>query len=292
LYVTLEPCSNYGKTSPCVNLIIKKKLKKVYFSLKDPDLKSFNKSIKKFKGNGILVNTGILLSRVNYFYRSYHRFKKKLFPFVTCKLAVSRDLYSISIKKRWITNLYSRKRGHLIRSNHDCILTSSKTVIDDNPMLTCRINGLNDQSPARIILDSKLKIPLKSNVIKNASKFKTIIFYNKYKKNKINKLKKLNISLFKISLNIKGGIDLKKALVKTKKLGFSRILLESGITLTTDFLKEKLVDDFKLFISSKNLKKNGKGNIKKYFKSFLKGKMNEIERVNLFGDKLLSYKIK
>ena len=159
-------------------------------------------------------------------------------------------------------------------------------------MLTCRINGINDQSPARIILDSKLKIPLKSNVIKNASKFKTIIFYNKYKKNKINKLKKLNISLFKISLNIKGGIDLKKALVKTKKLGFSRILLESGITLTTDFLKEKLVDDFKLFISSKNLKKNGKGNIKKYFKSFLKGKMNEIERVNLFGDKLLSYKIK
>ncbi len=293
LYVTLEPCSHYGKTPPCVMLIIKKKIKKVFFSIKDPDPKSFNKCSKILRSNGIVVNSGLLKNEMKFFYRSYLKFKQRDLPFVTCKFAISKDFYTINKRKnKWITNEFSRGRVHLMRSNHDCIVTSSKTIIIDDPKLTCRIDGLKDRSPSRIILDNKLKISINSKIIKEANKFDTIIFYNKANIKKIKLLKKLNIKIFKISLNNSGHLDLIKSLRKAKRLGFSRIFLESGLKLATSFLRKNLVDDFKLFISNNNLGKNGNSSIKKCFRFFLKNKEKTIEKVNLLGDKLISYKLK
>ena len=293
LYVTLEPCSNYGKTPPCVQFIIDNKIDKVFFSIKDPDARSFNRSTDKLKNKGIRVNEGLLKNKVNFFYRSYFKSKNENLPFVTYKLAISKDFYSINTQKgKYITNKFSRDRVHLMRSNHDCIITSSDTIIKDNSKLTCRINGLEDKSPSRIILDNKLKIPLNSNIIKSAGDYKTVIFYNKTNKNKIKLLKKLNVKLYKISLNNEGNLDIKKSLIKAKKLNFSRIFLESGIKLAKSFIKENLVDDFKLFISNKKLSKFGRTNVEKYLRSFLKNKKHSIEKVNLFGDKLVSYNLK
>ena len=293
LYVTLEPCTHYGKTSPCANKIIKKKVKKVFFSIRDPDLRTFNKSKKILRNKGISVNCGLLSKEVNFFYRSYLKNKKKNFPFVTCKLAISRDFYTINTrKKKWITNEFSRGRVHLMRSNHDCLMTSSNTIIKDNPRLTCRIEGLKNRSPSRIILDNKLKVPIDSNFIKEANIFNSIVFYNKTNKNKIKALKKLKVKIIKIPLDLVGGLDLKKCLIKSKQLGFTRIFLESGMKLTTNFLHQNLIDDFKLFISKKNLGIKGKANIKKNLKYFLKNKKKTIEKINLFGDKLISYKLK
>ena len=292
IYVTLEPCSHYGKTPPCVKSIIKNKIKKVFFSIYDPDLRSYNKSSLILKKERISVSNDILRNEIKYFYRSYLKSKKEILPFVTCKLAVSKDFYTINKMNGWITNELSRGRAHLIRSSHECILTSSKTIIKDNPRLTCRINGLIDRSPSRIILDNKLKIKTGSKVIKEANKYRTIIFYNRINKKKIKLLKKLRIKTYKIPLDVNGDLDLKKSLIKAKKLGFSRILIETGIKLTTSFFNEKLIDDFKLFISNRTLGKKGRGNIKKYFRSFLKNKKKLIEKVNLSDEKLISYKIK
>ena len=292
LFVTLEPCSHYAKTPPCTKYIIQNKIKKVFFSINDPDSRSFNKSSKKLRKNGIFVNKGAFRKEINFFYRSYLKFKKKNLPFVTSKLAISKDFYTISKNNEWITNKFSRGRVHLLRSYHDCIMTSSETIINDNPQLTCRINGLNNRSPSRIVLDNKLKISINSKIVKESSIFHTIVFYNKNNKQKIKLLKKLNVKLYKISLDKDGKLDLIKLLFKTKKLGFSRVFLESGIRLTTSFLKRDLIDDFKLFISSKNLGKSGSGNIKKYLRFFLKNKKKVIEKVNLYGEKLISYKLK
>jgi len=291
LYVTLEPCSHYGFTPPCVNKIIKSKIKKVYFSIKDPDLRSFNKSSKKFAKSKVGINIGISSNRINKFYKSYILYKKNALPFVTCKIAISKDLFTINKKKEWITNKYSRGRVHLMRSMHDTIITSSNTINIDNPILNCRIKGLEKTSPSRIILDNHLKIKLNSNVIKDSFKYKTIIFYNKNDKRKINLLKNLGVRAYNIPVNDDGNLDLKKALIKAKELGFSRIFLESGIKLVNSFLKQNLINEFKIFISNKRLKKNGAASIKK-FSHILKRRKFKIEKVNLFNEKLISSCIK
>ena len=292
LYVTLEPCSNYGKTSPCVQKIIRNQFKKVYFSIRDPDKRSFNKSSIKLRKSKVIVNIGALSGKIKKFYKSYYLLKKNALPFVTCKLAVSKDFFTIDKKNYWITNKYSRSRVHLLRSFYDCIMTSSQTIISDDPLLTCRIYGLERRSPSRIILDNKLRVPAKSKVFKDASKYRTIVFYNKNNKKKVKKLKALGVKIYKIAINKNGDIDLKKALIKARSLGFSRIFLESGIKLATSFLENKLVNDLKIFIAAKNLNRNGQGCVKKYFRSFLRNKKSIEERVNLFNERLISYKIK
>ena len=179
-----------------------------------------------------------------------------------------------------------------MRSYHDCIITSSKTVNKDNPRLTCRINGLYHNSPTRIIFDKKLNMRVNSKIVKEANNFRTIIFYHKIKRRKIKLLRKLRIQTYKISLDSDGNLDLIESLNKVRKLGFSRIFLESGIKLITNFLDKKLVDDFKLFISDKKLKRNGSANIRKYLELALKNKKRIAEKVNLSGEKLITYKLK
>ena len=292
LYVTLEPCSNFGKTPPCINLIAKSKVKKVFFSIKDSDKRSFNKSIKKFKKKGIKAKSGYLSSEINHFYRSYNKSKNRILPFVTLKIALSKDFYTINKKNKWVTNKFSRGRVHLIRSKHDCIITSSQTVLDDNPLLTCRILGLSKKSPARIILDKNLSIPLTSKIIQSAKSLKTIIFYNKSNNKKLNSLKRHNVNTFKIPLNTSGKLNLNKSLLLAKKLGFNKILLEAGLTLSKSFLYNNLVDDLKIFKSNVKINKNGKNNFKSLIKMFLKNKKKIYEKVNLLGDTLISYKVK
>jgi len=233
-----------------------------------------------------------LSNKLEEFYKSYFISKTSKLPFVTCKLAISKDFYTINKKKRWITNKYSRGRVHLLRSEYDCVMTSSETVIKDNPLMDCRIDGLEITSPAIIVLDRNLRIPINSKIFRKSSKRKTIIFYNKYNKKKLIKLKKMKIRALKVSSNLDKNLNLKEILFKTKKLGFSRIFLESGATLSTSFLKNDLVNDVKIFISNVKIKKNGSGCIKSYFNSFLKKKNFQIEPVNLFNEKLVSYKIK
>jgi len=290
LYVTLEPCSNYGKTPPCVKLIIKSKIKKIFFSLKDPDPRSYNKSIKQFKKNSVNAHCGILSSEMKNFYRSYYKSKESNLPFVTAKMAVSKDFYTKNKKGKLITNEFSRGRVHLMRKNHDCILSSSKTIADDNSFLTCRILGLEKCSPVRIILDKRLETSIRSNVVKTAYKYRTIIFFNRNNKKKIKALRNSKIKLVRISLKADRNFDIKKILLKIKKLGFLRIFLESGLKLTTYFLREDLVDDFHLFISGKKLGNNGSNNFKKVIKLFFRNKVSINEKVNLHEDKLITYR--
>lgn len=292
LYVTLEPCSHYGKTPPCTKLIIKSGIKKVFFSINDPDLRSKNKCIRLLKNRKITVIKGIYSKKINFFYRSYIKSKVNVLPFVTCKLAVSKDFYMINKKNKWITNEFSRSRVHLMRASHDCIITSCKTILKDNSQLTCRINGLEQRTPSRVILDNNLKISLNSKILRNAKNYDTIIFYNKFDIKKIKLLKKMKVRTFKIPLDLNNNLDLRKALIKIKKLGFYRVFLESGEKLAFNFLNNNLVDDLKLFISNKKIGLNGMNNVKKRLNLLLKGKKFTKEKVNLFGDKLISYSIK
>ena len=292
LYTTLEPCSHYGKTNPCTGLIVKNKIKRVFFSIKDDDLRSYKKASTIFKNKKVFSYEGILSNVIKNFYRSYIIQKKNNIPFVTAKLAISKDNYTAHKNKKWITNKYSRGRVHLLRSCHDCIISSSETVTKDNSRLNCRIYGLEKTTPGRIILDRKLKISTSSQLIKDAKKYRTIIFYNETKPHKLKIMRKHRVSTYKIPLNGEGYLDLKKALEKAKKLKFYRIFLESGIKLTSSFLKENLVNDLKLFISNKKLGTKGHRATNGYLNNFFKKKSYTNEKVNLLGDRLITYKLK
>jgi len=292
LYVTLEPCSHYGLTPPCTKFIIKKKIKKIFFSCLDPDKRSFNKSSKLFQKNNIIIKKNILSKEIKKFYKDYYIFKKNDLPFVTLKVALSKDFYTKNNKKKWITNNFSRSRVHILRSNHNCLLTSSKTIIKDNPDLSCRIKGLEERSPAIVILDKNLKVPIFSKVLTTTKKRNVIIFFNKSNKSKLKTLKRLKVKLIKFPLDNNGNFNLNNVLKKIKLLGFSRLFIESGKNLSSNFLHHKLINNFVVFMSNINIGNQGNKNFKEEIDIYLKNIKPLRENVNLFGDKLLTYRIK
>jgi diaminohydroxyphosphoribosylaminopyrimidine deaminase / 5-amino-6-(5-phosphoribosylamino)uracil reductase len=291
LYSTLEPCSHYGKTHPCTLAIKKNKIKKVFYAIDDPDQRTFCKSNSFFKKNNIIYKKNIRKPYALNFYKSYINSRNKNLPYVMAKIAVSKDFYTINKKKKWITNSYSRQRVHILRSIHDCLLTSSVTINKDNPDLTCRIKGLESTTPDCIIIDKKLSINISSKIVNNANKRKTIIFYNHIDHKKIRYLNKKKIKLIKLKLDQNGRFDLRELLFRIKLLGYSRVFLESGLNLTSNFLNHELITDFSLFISKNKL--GSKGSNKFNFNKYLSKKNNFFkENVNLFGDKFLSFSVK
>ena len=258
MYVTLEPCNHYGKTPPCTNSIIKSGIKEVFYSINDIDKKVKGKSFKILNKKNIKVNVGILKDEAKELYESYIINRKYNLPYVTAKIAMSKNnlIYSEGIKR--ITNQLSDKLSHYLRLKNDAIMISSKTLNIDNSKLNCRLKGYENFSPKRIILDRNLDINLNTYIFKTAKKYETIIFHNSDNKSKIKILKKNKINLLKLSLNYKKNFDLKIILKKIYSLGIRNLLVEGGDNLTRNMLKKNLVNQFYLFKSIKNLSKSKK----------------------------------
>ena len=283
VYITLEPCSHYGKTPPCTNALIKARVKKVIYSLEDQDKRSFNKAKKILKAKKIFTKSGLLISDTKKLYKRYNYIKKNNLPYVVGKLACSSNLYILK-KKKYITNYYSRQTSHLLRYQNQGILTSYKTINSDNPKLTCRLNGLENFSPTKIILDRDLKLNLKSYIIKNSKKKNTIIFHNSKNLKKINMFKKRGLKLCFFNVEEDNYFDLKKILKKIYELGIKNLLIECGKILTQKMISNKLINEFYLFKSNKNINNKGKIKVSNIIKT-LKRKFNKEKIVNTYLDK-------
>ena len=258
MYVTLEPCYHYGKTPPCTKSIIKSGINEVIYSVNDIDKKVKGKSFKIFKKNEINVKKGILKKETRDLYDSYIINRKYKLPFVTAKIAISKNklIYSEGIKR--ITDHTSDKITHYLRFKNDAIMVSCKTLNTDNPKLNCRLKGFEKFSPKRIILDRNLDINLNSYVCKSIKNGNTIIFYNSSKNSKIQLLKKKGVTLIRSKLDNRKKFDLRIIKKKIFSLGIRNLLVEGGNELTKNMLYSKLVDQFYLFKSPKNLPKNKK----------------------------------
>ena len=281
LYTTLEPCSHYGKTPPCVNIIIKKKIKNVYYAFEDPDLRTNRKAKKIFNSKGIKCQ---LISTKKYknFYKSYYLNKKLSIPFVAAKIAISKDYLTINKKNKWITNSFSRKIAHLLRNKFDCILSTSKSINKDDSLLNCRINGLNNIKPDLIIIDLRLKLKKKLSLNKLIKKRKTYLVTSRQNAKKVLAYKKLGYKIILIN-QLKNRNDLDQFYKKIYKLGFSRILVEAGLTFLNTLLRFKSIHEVYIFKSNKKIGKNGHNNdTNKYLKNILP----KLLTINLNGDKL------
>jgi len=281
LYTTLEPCAHQGKTSPCTNIIIKKKIEKVYYAFEDPDKRTYKKAKKILLKKGIIAKL-IRSKKYKNFYKSYFINKKFNIPFISAKIAISKDFFTINKKDKWITNIFSRKIAHLIRSRHDGLLSTSKSINHDNSLLNCRINGLDNYKPALFIIDLNLK--LKKNLLLNKILKKRITYLITYKSNikKVQIYKKKGYKIILIT-SLKNKIDFIFLFKKLYKMGYSRVLVESGLSFFNTLIKNRLINELYIFKSNKKLRKNGKNNTTlKYLKNIQAKQIS----INLNNDKL------
>ena len=287
LYVTMEPCTHYGLTPPCTDLIIKKGIKRVFFSFNDIDKRTAKQSKSKLKRIKIKV---FKKKNNNFpdFYNSYFVFKNGALPFLDAKIATSKDYLTINKNKKWITNLLSRNRAHLIRSEYDVIMSTSKTINEDNSLLNCRLKGFDNSKPDLVIIDINLKLKKNLDIFKK-NKRKIFIVTSILKGNKINYFKKKGIRIIPIKL-LKQKKDFIKLFKILKNFGFNRILVESGLIFLNKLVENKFINNLYLFKSSEMLKKNGKNNTSSnILKTF---KLSNKIKVNLDNDKLYKVKIK
>jgi len=255
MYVTLEPCNHYGQSPPCTNEIIKNKISKIFYSVEDVDKKVKGKSFKILNSKNITVKKGLLNEEINFFYKPYFFNRKNKTPYVTGKIAISKNnlIYSKGAKK--ITDVHSDKLTHFLRYKNDSLMITCKTLNEDNPRLDCRLDGLQKFSPKRINLDKNLEMNTESYIFRTANKDNTVIFYKKANKLKVLLFKKKGIQLIKSSLLKNGNFDILLILKKVYSLGCRNLLVEGGNDLSKSFIKKKLFNQFYLFKSKKSLSK-------------------------------------
>jgi riboflavin biosynthesis protein RibD len=226
LYVNLEPCSHYGRTSPCTDIIIEKKIKKVVFAMRDPNKKAGGTDV--LKKAGIEVIEGVLEDEAKFLNRVFIKNMTKKLPYVVLKTATTMDgkIASGTGDSKWITSEKAREEVYKMRKEFDCILTSSNTVIADNPVMKHRF---------KCILDKNSKVPADAEILKQGE------IYIATKENTPLK---------------DGELDLKAVLKELYKQGICSVFVECGGKLGGALLKEGLIDEVYQFIAPKILNDN------------------------------------
>ena len=286
MYVTLEPCTHYGITPPCTNLIKKKRVKKVYYCFEDPDIRTYKKA--KIVLNNRIKKIKKIDDRNKDFYKSYFFNKRYKLPFIDAKIAISKDFSTISKKNKWITNSRSRKVSHLIRSKYDCIISTSASINKDNSLLNCRIKGLNNFKPDLVIIDRKLRLKKNLALYSLAKKRKTYLLTTSNNSKQTSFLKKRNIKIIKLN-SLLTKDDFFNLFRKLFQLGKRRILIESGLIFLNQLLKMNFINNLYIFKSNTKLRSNGFNNSKKNLIKNLK--ILKQVNVNLNNDKLLKARI-
>ena len=258
MYVTLEPCNHNSNNGSCADQIIRSGIKEIFISTIDPDKRTNGKSIKKFNLNKIITNTGILKNKtleLNKFFFESLKIKK---PFTKVKMAISNDekIAWNDYSSKWISNSKSRQYAHKIREKSQAILTTSKTIIKDNPRFTVRKNSKVIKHLPIIIIDNNLKLPLHARIFKDIAK-KRIIIFTSNNNHKFNKFKQMGCEIELMKKNKYNQLNLNNVFKKLYNLRIREILVEAGGILFTNLLNNKLVNEIHIFKSNFDIGKNG-----------------------------------
>ncbi|MDZ5711920.1 bifunctional diaminohydroxyphosphoribosylaminopyrimidine deaminase/5-amino-6-(5-phosphoribosylamino)uracil reductase RibD [Jeotgalibacillus haloalkalitolerans] len=250
IYVTLEPCSHFGKTPPCADLIIEKKVKRVVIGSVDPNPKVSGTGIGKLKKAGIDVTTGVCQTetdKLNEYFFYAMKYKK---PFITLKTAMSLDgkTATNSGHSKWVTGRAAREDVHRDRHMHDAILVGVNTVKRDNPSLTVRLPE-GGVSPKRVILDTKLTIPLQSKLLHDGEAEVFIICGRNADKEKERELNGLvNVNVCRMNQE---SIQVQSVLTYLFKNDIHSVYVEGGSEIHASFIEAKAVNRFITYIAPK-----------------------------------------
>lgn len=248
LYVTLEPCSHFGKTPPCSDLIIKHKIPNVVIGCVDDNPEVAGKGIAKLKASGCNVSVGVLEAECKIHHKRFFSFHNKKRPYIILKWAETNDGFIAPIikdekKPVWITNQYSRQLVHKWRAEEQAILIGTNTVVEDNPSLTVR--DWKGKNPIRVVLDKSLKLNSDYNVFNDNAE--TVVISSEIKDRKLKTENQLNIEF--IDWNLKQKIAQQICDVLYNR-NINSIIIEGGAKTLQTFIDEDLWDEARIFIGN------------------------------------------
>lgn len=250
LYVTLEPCTHFGRTPPCVNRIVRSKVKEVFVGMLDPNPLNNGKGIAFLKENRIKVNVGYLENELKELNEIFIKYISKKIPHVTVKVGQSLDgrVATKTGESKWITSDASRNFAHKMRGNFDAIVVGVNTVIRDNPRLDA---WFSKKQPVKVIVDSHLSTPDNANIFLKGKVILATIA-SKQPGQETENMKVLSQKATILAVKEKNGqIDLKDMFKKLAAMEISSCLVEGGGTLIGSLFDDKLVDRVMFFLSPK-----------------------------------------
>jgi diaminohydroxyphosphoribosylaminopyrimidine deaminase/5-amino-6-(5-phosphoribosylamino)uracil reductase len=249
LYVTLEPCSHHGKTPPCTDCILEKKVTRVVIAMKDPNPQVNGKGIKRMQEQGVKVEVGLLRHIAAKINRHYIAYMTKKRPYVTLKAGMSIDgkLTDKYRKSQWVTNETLRQYSHSFRGEFSAIMAGLQTVIDDNPQLTLRESGWAHKRFYRVIPDTRNQLDTSLKIFNQQERFPLILFSAKDARDKT---PKTGHHFFVSSHESGRGLNLTEVLETLHSIGIASVMVEGGGTLFDSLLKAQLYDEIVLTIAN------------------------------------------
>lgn len=255
LYVTLEPCSHYGRTPPCTEAILKSGLRRVVVGMKDPNPNVSGGGSNYLAEKGIEVKTGVLESECQRLNEAFLHFITTCRPFVIAKSALTLDGWSATSvgHSKWITNEISRQFVHRLRDRVDGVLVGVGTVIADDPVLTTRLKHRNGKDPIRIIVDTHLRIPHNAKILDPNSESMTFIAVSEdVSHESLTRIERHGVS--PIVCPTKGGkIDLSGLMDILGGMSVVSIMVEGGASVMGYMIRERMIDKFYIFKAPKIL---------------------------------------
>lgn len=254
LYVTLEPCSHYGKTPPCAKLVKESGVSRVVVAMQDPNPAVAGQGIQLLRDAGIVVEVGVLEQQAR---RVNERFIHNMLTqrsFVISKFAMTLDgkIATHTGHSKWVTGEAAREDVHYIRHEVDGILVGVGTVIADNPTLTTRLKEGYGKNPTRIIMDSSLRTPDYANVLNTEEAHTILVCSEDVSQEKMKRFTDKGVTVLPVRKN-EYGLQLDDMLEKLYTHGITDILLEGGSKINASFLQQEAIDKYVVYIAPKVL---------------------------------------
>ncbi|MCW8862908.1 MAG: bifunctional diaminohydroxyphosphoribosylaminopyrimidine deaminase/5-amino-6-(5-phosphoribosylamino)uracil reductase RibD [Rhodospirillales bacterium] len=253
-YVTLEPCSHHGETPPCAEALIDAGVSRVVVAMEDPDPRVSGRGLARLREAGIEVAAGVLSDEAAAINAGFFRKVQDGRPLFTLKAATTLDgrIATHSGDSKWITAPETRAWGHRLRATHDAIMVGVGTAIEDDPELTCRLPGMEDDSPVRIIFDSHMRLPLTANVVRTARDVPTwIVVRTGGDRARSKAFEDCGVQVIAVEPDSDGYPDIREATQQFARRGLTRILVEGGSHLVANMLEHDLIDEIVWMRASK-----------------------------------------
>jgi diaminohydroxyphosphoribosylaminopyrimidine deaminase / 5-amino-6-(5-phosphoribosylamino)uracil reductase len=247
VYVSLEPCAAVTDTPSCADSLINAGVRRVVVAVQDPDPRTNGAGIAKLRNAGIDVVTDVLAHEAREAHAGFFMRTLANRPYVTLKIAQSVDgmTASASGASKWITGEEARQYAHLLRSQNDAILVGINTVLADDPSLTCRLPGLENLSPLRIVLDTQLRLSETSQLAATARATPTIVLTTAT--DGAERLRDVGVEVVQVVRDARGRPELSAMLTELAKRKVTRLLVEGGATVHAAFLDRGLADRLEIF---------------------------------------------